>query len=354
MPLAGRLLRNWFMDAKPLFSPRSSADFSRLIVAGASVGGVAALSTLAASLPANFPAPVLMVLHTGSHPSILPELLAARGALPVSHPADGEAIAGGHIYVAPPDHHMLVEEGRVRLNRGPKEHHTRPAIDPLFLSAALSHGPAVVGVVLTGRLDDGTAGLQAIKSCGGMAVVQEPSDALEPGMPSSAMKYVEVDHCLPLAQIGGLLSSLASAPVLSRDPPVDGTHPERLAHELRLMTAEGDFMEQLQAIAQPSALVCPDCKGGLWQLDGAAPVRYRCHTGHAFTLKTLQQALTETMDEALWGAVRALQEQTVLLGMMALVHRREGAEGEALKVEAIRNGLDTQARRLRELVEKPN
>jgi two-component system chemotaxis response regulator CheB len=249
---------------------------------------------------------------------------------------------------------MLVEEGRLRLNRGPKEHHTRPAIDPLFLSAALSYGPAVIGVVLTGTLDDGTAGLQAVKACGGMAVVQDPSDALEPGMPSSAMKYVEVDHCVPLAQIGQLLSSLASAPVPSSTPAVEATAPPRLAHELQLLSAEGDPVEHLEAIARPSAFVCPDCKGGLWQIDGVAPVRYRCHTGHAFTLKTLQHALTETMDEALWGAVRALQEQTVLLGMVALVHRGEGAESEALKVEAIRNGLDTQARRLRELVEQSN
>jgi two-component system, chemotaxis family, protein-glutamate methylesterase/glutaminase len=342
------------LSKQPLFRPKSSAGIPRLIVVGASVGGVAALSTLAASLPASFPAPVVMVLHTGSHPSILPELLARRSVLPVSHPADGEALAGGHIYVAPPDHHLLVEEGRLRLNRGPKEHHTRPAIDPLFLSAALRFGPAAVGVVLTGRLDDGTAGLQAIKACGGTAVVQDPADALEPGMPSSAMKYVQVDHCLPVAQIGPLLSSLASAPVLSSKPAVDGTQPKRLAHELQLLTAKGDPVEHLESIAQPSAFVCPDCKGGLWQLDGEAPVRYRCHTGHAFTLKTLQHALTETMDEALWGAVRALQEQTVLLGMIALAHRGEGAEGEALKVEAIRNGLDTQARRLRELVEQSN
>ncbi|VTU15278.1 Chemotaxis response regulator protein-glutamate methylesterase [Variovorax sp. PBL-H6] len=346
------------MDAthskQPLYRPTASANIPRLIVVGASVGGVAALSTMAASLPADFPAPVLMVLHTGSHPSVLPELLAARGALPAHHPVDGEPIENGHIYVAPPDHHMLVEGAHVRLNRGPKEHHTRPAVDPLFLSAALSYGPAVVGVVLTGTLDDGTAGLQAIKACGGLALVQDPSDALEPGMPSSAMKYVEVDHCLPLAQIGGLLSSLASVPVLSSRPAVDSARHARLAHELRLATAEGDFMEHLEAIAQPSAFACPDCKGGLWQLDGATPVRYRCHTGHAFTLNTLQHALTETMDEALWGAVRALQEQTVLLGMMSLVHRREGEEGEALKIEAIRSGLDTQARRLRELVEKSN
>jgi len=344
------------MDAIPIATQppdgaQVSADIPRLIVVGASVGGVAALSSLAASLPATFRAPVLMVLHIGSHPSILPELLAARGALPVSHAADGDPIVSGHIYVAPADHHMLVEEGRIRLTRGPKEHHTRPAIDPLFLSAALCYGPAVVGVVLTGRLDDGTAGLQAIKACGGTAVVQDPADAFEPDMPSSAMKNVEVDHCLPVAKIGELLNSLASAPVLGSTARI-AAQPEPLVHELELLMGKGDPVEHLKAVARPSPFVCPDCKGGLWQLDGEAPVRYRCHTGHAFTLKTLQHTLTETMDEALWGALRALQEQAVLLDMVALVHRREGEDGEALKVETIRRGLDDQARRLRELVEK--
>jgi two-component system chemotaxis response regulator CheB len=319
--------------------------FHRLIVVGASVGGVAALLSLVSHLPSNFDTPLLVVLHTGAHPSILPELLTQRGRMPAAHAVNGEAIQPGRIYVAPPDHHMLVAGERIRLTRGPKEHHTRPSVDPLFLSAALHHGPAVVGVVLSGTLEDGTAGLQAVKACGGVALVQEPSEAQAPGMPRSALRYVQVDHRLPMRALAEQLVALASEP----PPPRMQPPPLRLVHEMRLIEGEGNAMENLEAIAQPTPFVCPDCKGGLWQVDGAAPVRYRCHTGHAFTLKTLQQALTETMDEALWTAVRSLQEQTVLLGMLAMVHRQEGAEGQATRLDLVRQGIEVQSRRLRDL-----
>jgi two-component system chemotaxis response regulator CheB len=329
---------------------RAESSTRRVIVAGASVGGVAALSALVAGLPVDFPAAVLVVLHTGSHPSLLPELLSVRSALPVAHAVDGEALSPGRIYVAPPDVHMMIEGNAVRLHRGPKEHHTRPAIDPLFLSAALAHGPRVIGMVLSGTMEDGTAGLQAIKACGGIAVVQEPSDALAPGMPQSALRYVAVDHQLPVAAMAELLVTLVQVTVPSLHP---APRPEHLVREMQLMSGEGDFVEHLNAIAQPSAFVCPDCKGGLWQIDETTPTRYRCHTGHAYTLNTLQQALTETMDEALWTALRALQEQTVLLAMLGLVHRREGNEREAVRLDGVRHGLEIQVRRMRELVQAP-
>lgn len=323
----------------------SSPSFPRVVVVGASVGGVAALTALAAHLPADFAAPLLVVLHTGSHPSLLPELMAGRGPLPAAHAVNGERLQAGRIYIAPPDHHMLVDEGRVRLTRGPKEHHTRPAIDPLFLSTALHFGPAAIGVVLSGTLEDGTAGLQAIKACGGVAMVQEPAEAQAPGMPLSALRYVQVDHCLPLQTLADMLTVLARAPVR----PVPQDRPPRLLHEQQLASGEGDFVQHLEAIAQPTPFVCPDCKGGLWQITDSAPVRYRCHTGHAFTLKTLQQALTETMDSALWTAVRALQEQSVLLAMLAMVQRKEGAEQHAARLDLVREGIAQQSRRLREL-----
>lgn len=325
--------------------PVPSSPPSRLVVAGASVGGVASLSALVSRLPADFDAPVLVVLHTGSHPSVLPDLLAARGALPAAHAVDGEPLRPGRIYVAPPDHHMLVVDGHLQLNRGPKEHHTRPAVDPLFLSAALSHGPAVIGLVLSGTLEDGTAGLQAIKACGGVAMVQEPSEAQAPGMPQSALRYVQVDHCLPVHELADVLTASVRMPVL----PVPRVRPARLLHEQQLVVGEGDPLEHLEAIARPSPFVCPDCKGGLWQLEQGAPVRYRCHTGHAFTLKTLQQTLAETMDEALWTAVRSLQEQSMLLAMLAMVQRQEGAEPQAVRLDLVRQNIDVQGRRLREL-----
>ena len=202
----------------------------------------------------------------------------------------------------------------MHLSLAAKQHHTRPAIDPLFVSAALAGGPQAIGVILTGWLDDGTAGLQAIKACGGTAVVQDPADAEIADMPTSALRHVEVDHCVPLARMAQLLTSLASRPV-------DGTllspPPAPLVHEHELLLAKGDPMEHLAQIANPSSYVCPECHGGLWEVSGAQPRRFRCHTGHGFSLRTLQDSLAEAADESLWNARRALQERLVLLREMA-------------------------------------
>ena len=179
-----------------------------IVVIGASVGGVEAIGFLAAALPPDFAAAVLVVLHVGAHRSVLPRLLSQRGPLPACHPGDGDLIRPGRIYVAPPDQHLLVEPGCVRLARGPRENWARPAVDPLFRSAARAYGPHVVGVILTGGLNDGTAGLFEVKRHGGVAVVQDPGDALSPGMPQSALRHVAVDHCLPLPAIPALLAAL--------------------------------------------------------------------------------------------------------------------------------------------------
>lgn len=187
------------------------ATTQNLVVIGTSAGGVPALQLLASQLPADFPAPVVVVIHIGAHESGMAKVLGACGPLQVTRVEDGECMRAGRIYVAPPDQHVLVEGPLLRLSRGPKEHHTRPAVDPLFRSAALSRGSEVIGVILTGMLDDGTAGLQAIKRCGGLAVVQDPSTAFAPSMPASAMRYVEVDHCLPLERIAEVLAKLAAS-----------------------------------------------------------------------------------------------------------------------------------------------
>lgn len=198
-----------------------------LVVIGASAGGVRALRQLVSGFDAGFPAAICVVLHVGKHESNLPDLLSLAGPLPARHAADGEALQPSSILVAPPDHHLLIEGGHVRLTRGPKEHHTRPAVDPLFRSAALSHGNRAVGVLLTGRLDDGSAGLRAIKECGGIAVVQDPAGAEWPSMPLSAMQAVDVDHCVPLAELPARLRALAG----QRIEPSTGAAPEHWRHE---------------------------------------------------------------------------------------------------------------------------
>lgn len=321
---------------------------SKLIVIGASAGGVFALRRLAAGLSADLPVPVLVVLHVGTHPSVLPTLLSASGALPASHARDRQRMEPGHIYIAPPDHHLLVIGDALRLDRGPKEHHSRPAIDPLFLSAALSHGPGVIGVVLTGMLDDGTFGLQAIKQCGGIAVVQDPAEAAEPSMPLSALENVDVDHCVGIANLPALLTSLASVP----SAPAPRRDRQRLEHEQALMLFEGDALEHLTAIADPSPFVCPDCRGGLWEIKDSSPVRYRCHTGHAFTIRTLQHALWTAADDSVWTALRALQEKRLLFNHMAKLASRSGDEAKASRMESVAAEIEVQVRHLRSVLEE--
>ena len=320
---------------------------SRLIVVGASLGGVSALMQMAAALPADFPAPILAVLHVGEHRSSMPALLSRRSPLSVSHAEHEESLENGHIYLAPPDHHMLVFGSRILLSRHAKEHHTRPAVDPLFRSAALAHGADVIGVVLTGGLDDGTAGLQAIKQRGGTAIVQDPRDAFAPGMPESALKYVEVDHCLPLALIPRLMTSLASMPALRQRIEPDPI----LQHEQDLTLMKGDAMEHLRAIGSPSTFACPDCHGTLWSVEGALPSRYRCHTGHGFTERTLQEAMEQASDEAAWSAVRALQERGKLLEQMSTRRAQEGDAPAAERLRAAAASLEAQVALLRELLE---
>ena len=313
----------------------------RVIVIGASLGGVPALIQLTAGLPPNFPAPIFIVLHIGEHPSLLPSLLARRCQLPVHLAKDGDPINSGEVYVAAPDHHLLITSQRISLTRGAKEHHTRPAIDPLFRSAATAYSSGAIGVILTGCLDDGTAGLQAIKAFGGTTIVQDPDDAAERSMPDSALRNVEVDHCVPLALIPSLLTELSRRENRMADlPPPESPSDsdsqkvmkDRLEHEIALMRRDGVALKHLQAIGKPSTFTCPDCHGDLWELFDSRPQRYRCHTGHAFTLSTLYAAMGTGADHALENAYRALQEKQLLLEHMA--------------TDAISTGSDVQGREL--------
>jgi two-component system, chemotaxis family, protein-glutamate methylesterase/glutaminase len=290
-----------------------SDDVRNIVVIGASAGGVSALQQLAADLPPQFPAVVLIVLHIGANRSQLPALLEAAGPNSAAHASDGETIRTGHLAVAPPDCHLLLEKGVLRLTRGPKENFARPAIDPLFRSAALTYGPRVIGVILTGGLDDGTAGLQAIKASGGLAVVQDPDTAFARDMPDSALKYVEVDHCVPLNSLANTLLELIKEPSATAGE----TNP-MLRHEQAPQNGVVNAIEDLKAIGTPSALACPECGGGLWEINDANPPRYRCHTGHAYSLRSLEYAMNETTEAALWSAVRALQERAVVTRRIAV------------------------------------
>jgi two-component system chemotaxis response regulator CheB len=281
-----------------------------IIVVGASAGGVEALITLTATLPPDLQAAVFIVLHIPAQsPSLLPDILNRAGSLKVVSATDNAKIEYGHIYVAPPDFHLLVESEHIRVVSGPKENRHRPAIDPLFRSAAAAYGSRVIGVILTGSLDDGTAGLQAIKRCGGLAIVQDPQDALFPSMPLSAQANVQVDHTLPLAQIGPLLGSLSNESSGAEGAiAVD----ENMKQELRLEQMDPALMYSNERTGKPSVYSCPDCGGVLWEIEEENILRFRCRVGHAFSIESMFAGQSESVESALWVALKNLQENADL------------------------------------------
>lgn len=286
-----------------------------IIVIGASAGGVEALSALVRKLPEDLPAAVFAVLHVPAEsPSMLPNILSRAGKLPASQPQHGEEIRQGHIYVAPPDHHLLVHKGHVGVVRGPKENRHRPAVDPLFRSAARWYGPRAVGVVLTGALDDGTVGMMAIKERGGIAVVQDPKEAMYPSMPSSVLQNCEVDHVLTLGEIPDLLAELAARPAED-----EGAYPvsDRLDLEVRIVEGLDSHPEVLDRLGTPSYFTCPECHGTLWEMHESDLPRFRCRTGHAYSAESMLAEHNESMEAALWAAVRSLEESSTLSRRLA-------------------------------------
>lgn len=287
-----------------------------IIVVGASAGGVEALSELFSRLPGDVPASFFVVLHVPDRgTSMLPDILSRRGALPAVHPRDGAPIEPGRVYVAPPGFHLLVKRGTVRLLRGPRENGARPAVDPLFRTAAAAYGPRVVGVVLSGTLDDGTAGLQSVKSRGGTALVQDPDEAMYAGMPRSAVEHVEVDGVLPLAEIAMMLVRLANTPV--EEDQGEGDVSDELKPEIDAVEMDPRLVHGDDHPGDPSGYTCPECHGALWEIKEGELVRYRCRVGHAYSVETLLSEQSTAMEAALWTALRALEERASLSRGMA-------------------------------------
>lgn len=290
-----------------------------IIVIGASAGGVEALTRIVGELPGDFPAPLFVVVHFPSHgTSVLPAILNRAGTLHAEHAVDGEAIRPGRVYVAPPDRHLLVHRGLVRLSPGPRENGHRPAADPLFRSAARAYGPRVVGVVLTGNLDDGTAGLMAVGDRGGVTVVQDPADAQHKGMPSSAVANVQVDHVVPLAGMAALLARLASDPVAAPAPAEkEGEVSEDLEMEAEIAEMDPEALDTDDRPGVPSGYTCPECHGTLFEIREGELVRFRCRVGHAYGAKTLIAEQSTAVEAALWTALQALKERASLARRMA-------------------------------------
>jgi len=291
---------------------------SKIVVIGGSAGSINILKTILGGLPRDFPAPVLIVIHIGSRESVLPSLLGRGSALPVRHALQGEPIVPGQVLIAPSDLHLTVATsgGRAfaQLSRAAKENHARPAIDPLFRSAGAAYGADAIAVLLSGFLDDGTVGLQAIKARGGIAVVQDPLDAEAPDMPASAIEHATVDFVRRAVEIAPTLVELVRREAVELE--AGGAHrttelQDWIAVENRMFTEISD-MAEMDRIGARVPLTCPECGGALWEIRNAKPLRYRCHTGHAFTARTLAALQGGEVEEAMWAAVRALHEQEQL------------------------------------------
>jgi two-component system chemotaxis response regulator CheB len=325
---------------------RGRARGHDIVVIGASAGGVDALVAVVRALPADLAAAVFVVLHfPPSSTSALSAILSREGPLPASTPSDREAIEPGRIYVARPDYHLLVEPGYVRLTRGPKENGHRPAVDPLLRTAARAYGPRVVGVVLSGALDDGAAGLSDIKARGGVALIQDPDEALFPGMPRSAAERVDVDFCLPVAKLGAELARLSREPV--RD---EGLSPVSEAIESASEAAEANprALKGGARIGRPSDLTCPECHGSLYEEREGKLDRYRCRVGHAYSEDTLFAAQSDGLEAALWVALRALEEQAELTRRIGARARDRGNSQVAARFDNRARLSDERAALIRE------
>jgi two-component system, chemotaxis family, protein-glutamate methylesterase/glutaminase len=306
------------------------------VVIGASAGGIEALKSVVSRLPGDLPAAVLVTLHiSADSPSALARILDRVSPLPAYAADDGAELEAGRIYVAVPDRHLVIENGRIVLAAGPRENGHRPAIDPLFRSAAAEFGPRLVGVILSGSRDDGVAGLAAVKRVGGAAIVQDPDDALVRNMPRNAIAHVDVDDIRPADEIGAAVTAVV------RESGQRGA----------AAMSVNDPAEPVPTTASPAnatGLTCPDCGGALWEIEDGGIRRYRCHVGHLFSDESLSEVQADQLEHALWAAVRALEERAAL--MRRGVERLNGVGSTAEHFARLADTHDDAARQIRAIV----
>lgn len=332
--------------SNPAENQRSGRD---IIVVGASAGGVEVLKQLVGSLPPDLPAAIFVVLHISpSGLSVLPNILTRSSSWPAFHAKDGDRIQYGRIYIAPPDHHLLIKRGHISVAHGPKENRHRPAIDPLFRTAARAYGQRVVGVVLSGNLDDGTAGLIAIKQRGGIAIAQDPEEALYDSMPRNAIENVAVDWVLPISEIVPVLVRLASEFVEEKYPSGD----RDLEIESDIAELDMNALQNGDRPGKESGYSCPECGGVLWELGNGSLLRFRCRVGHAFSPESLLADQSEVLEEALWSAFRVLKERAVLSQRLADRANEQGSKLSAARFETQVQEAERHAAVLRELLLK--
>ena len=310
----------WWFDFRRKFNGRMSRflymEKRDIIVIGASAGGFEAIKRFTASLPPDLDAAIFIVWHMPADiKGILPQVLNRQSAIFAAHAYDNEPIKTGRIYIAPPDRHLILQKDHIRVTRGPKENGFRPAVDPLFRSAAIHFQHRVIGIVLSGALDDGTAGLWTIKQYGGIAVAQDPDEAEVPSMPENAIRQVPVDHVARIDEMAGILKKLSAEEAPSTNAN-DMENNERDEKEVRIAIQDEALEEGVMAFGELTPFTCPECHGVLTALRDGKLVRYRCHTGHAFSVDSLLAIITEDIEHALWNSIRALEESVILLNHM--------------------------------------
>jgi two-component system chemotaxis response regulator CheB len=315
-----------------------------LVVIGTSAGGVEALLYLTKNLPDRFPASILITIHLPSHAgSVLGELLDRAGPLRASFAQDGEPLRRSRIYIAPPGCHLIVSGEHLALGSGPRENNARPAIDPMFRSAALCCGSRTIGVILTGALGDGAAGLWAVDQAGGITVVQDPREAAFPEMPRAALGYVEPDHIAPLAELPRLLEHLVHEPA---------GEPQHLAQslEFEVDVARGgpSNMQEMDRIGRRSVLTCPDCDGIMWEIDEGKLTRYRCHQGHGYSADVMGIAIEESVRRALGSGLRALEERIALMRKLRKQAEQRDSQRTAANWASKERELEAEAQTIRD------
>jgi two-component system chemotaxis response regulator CheB len=296
-------------------------DNSRILVIGTSVGGLQALENLISQLQPDFPLPIVIVQHISADATgnVLLQKLANLGNLKCQHGKNNASVLPGHLYLAPSDHHIIInDKKKILITKGAHENRSRPAIDPLFRSAAVAYGNGTIAILLTGYLDDGTAGMKVVKECGGICIVQDPRDAQYPDMPQNALQTVAIDYCLPLSEMGGLLYQ-----ILSSVSPSKVKIPNAVLIEAKIAERVLSDLPSVNALGEQVPFNCPGCGGVLWKISESGEIRFRCHVGHAYTAATLMAEQTMKIEETMWTALRMFEERKNLL--MTYAQDKRGA-----------------------------